>query len=475
MTVNPFAVYCWVSVNFVKNDSNRTQHFSEIMNPTEIIRKKRSGKKLTRKEIEYFINGYLAENIPDYQMSAFLMAVYFQNMDFDETATFTDIMLRSGVLIDLSTVPGIKVDKHSTGGVGDKVSLILAPMVAACGVPVPMISGRGLGHTGGTLDKLESIPGFRTNLSIDEYRDVINKIGLVMIGQTKEIAPADKRMYALRDVTGTVESIPLIAGSIMSKKLAEGIDALVLDVKVGKGAFMTSEANAIMLAKTLIAVGEKFGKRTIGFLTDMNQPLGYAVGNWLEVVECIECLRGKNVTDLMEVTYVLGGAMVMAAGKVSTVEEGIAQCRHALDTGLAWKKFLELVKIQGGDVSYVECPGKYPRSKYTAEIYAASGGAIEFIDALEVGFVGIMLGAGRMKVDDIIDPKAGIVFNKKVGATVTKGEVIATIFTDDQNIVGLAADRLGQAISITREPVTVQPLVRALIDNSGVSAWQGTV
>jgi pyrimidine-nucleoside phosphorylase len=443
------------------------------MNPTEIIRKKRNGMRLTRKEIEFFIHGYLSGVVSEYQMSAFLMAVYFQNMDFDETATFTDIMLHSGVVIDLSAVPGIKVDKHSTGGVGDKVSLILAPMVAACGVPVPMISGRGLGHTGGTLDKLESIPGFRTDLSIEEYRKVIEKIGLVMIGQTKEIAPADKRMYALRDVTGTVESVPLIAGSIMSKKLAEGIDALVLDVKVGRGAFMASESDATALAKTLIAVGEKFGKRTIGFLTDMSQPLGFAVGNWLEVVECIDCLKGKNVADLMEVTYVLGGAMVMAGGKAATVDDGIEQCRSAIETGRAWKKFLDVVKVQQGDVSYIEHPEKYAQSKHSIDVLAMSDGTIESIDALEVGFIGIMLGAGRMKVEDVIDPKAGIIFDKKVGDAVMKGDVIAKVFTDDEDVVRPAVNRLEQAIGISKEPVIVPPLIRAYIDVNGVSAWHG--
>src|SRR5689334_8617541 len=285
------------------------------MNPTELIRTKRNGGALGRPEMEFLIRGYLAGSIPDYQMSAWLMAVYFRGMTPEETGIFTDIMLHSGITVDLAAIPGIKVDKHSTGGDGDKVSLILAPMVAACGVPVPMISGRGLGHTGGTLDKLEAIPGFRTGLSLDEYRAVIAATGVVLAGQTAEIAPADRRMYALRDVTGTVESIPLIAGSIMSKKLAEGIDALVLDIKTGRGAFMQSEEDAIALARTLIAVGTSFGKRTIGFLTDMNQPLGNAVGNWLEVAECAACLRGAEVPDLMEVTLVLGGAMVMLGGK----------------------------------------------------------------------------------------------------------------------------------------------------------------
>jgi pyrimidine-nucleoside phosphorylase len=445
------------------------------MNPTEIIRKKRSGDKLNRTEIEFFIQGYINDKVADYQMSAFLMAVYFQKMDFEETTTFTDIMLNSGVVVDLSEIPGIKVDKHSTGGVGDKVSLILAPMVAACGVPVPMISGRGLGHTGGTLDKLESIPGFRTDLSLDEYKKVIAEIGIVMIGQTAEIAPADKKMYALRDVTGTVESIPLISGSIMSKKLAEGIDALVLDVKTGRGAFMQSEADAIELAKTLIAVGNKFGKKTIGFLTDMSQPLGYAVGNWLEVVECIECMQGKNVPDLMEVTYVLGGAMVMLGGKAGTIEEGISKCKDILQAGKAMDKFNELVRRQGGDISFITNPEKYPKSKYTIGVKSTSKGYIHNIDALEVGFIGIMLGAGRMKVDDIIDPKAGIRLMKKVGDSVKADDTLAIIQTDKKEILETAANRLEKAICVATEPCAPSPLIRAMINEKGVFPWHGCV
>ena len=444
----------------------------DIMIPVEIIRKKRRGGKLTRDEMQSFINGYLHGDIPDYQMSALLMAVYFQKMDFEETTTFTDIMLRSGVIVNLASVPGIKVDKHSTGGVGGKVSLILAPMVAACGVPVPMISGRGLGHTGGTLDKLESIPGFRTNLSLEEYTSVISSIGVVMIGQTEQIAPADKKMYALRDVTGTVESIPLIAGSIMSKKIAEGIDALVLDIKTGRGAFMQSEEDAIELAKTLIAVGEKFGKRTIGFLTDMNQPLGNTVGNWLEVVECIECMQGSDVPDLMEVTYVLGGAMVMLGGKAPSMKEGIAQCRNAILSGNAFRKFKELVKRQGGDVSFIDHPEKYPASKYRVEIKSASSGDIDNIDALEIGFSGIMIGAGRMKVDDPIDPKAGIMFKKKVGDSVNAGDILAVLCTDNQSVLETTVHRVERAFSIATEPSTLPPLIRAMIDKQGVHPWQ---
>ena len=445
------------------------------MNPTEIIRKKRSGAKLNRTEIDFFIHGYINGKVPDYQMSAFLMAVFFQKMDFEETTILTDIMLHSGIVIDLSKIPGIKVDKHSTGGVGDKVSLILAPMVAACGVPVPMISGRGLGHTGGTLDKLESIPGFRTDLSLDEYKNVIAEIGLVMIGQTNEIAPADKKMYALRDVTGTVESIPLISGSIMSKKLAEGIDALVLDIKTGRGAFMQSEADAVDLAKTLIAVGNKFGKKTIGFLTDMSQPLGYAVGNWLEVVECIECMQGKNVPDLMEVTYVLGGAMVMLGGKAVSIEEGISKCKNVLQTGKAMDKFKELVRRQGGDVSFITNPGKYPKSKYAIEVKSTSKGYVHNIDALEVGFIGIMLGAGRMKVDDIIDPKAGIRLMKKVGDSVKAGDTLAIMQTDNQEILETAAHRLEKAICVATAPCAPSPLIRAMINEEGIFPWHGLV
>jgi len=443
------------------------------MNPAEIIRKKREGGKLNREEIGFLVNGYVAGTIPDYQMSAFMMSVYFRSMDFKETATLTDIMLHSGVVVDLSHIPGVKVDKHSTGGVGDKVSLILAPMVASCGVPVPMISGRGLGHTGGTLDKLESIPGFRTSLSLKEYQSVIEEIGTVMIGQTAEIAPADKKMYALRDVTGTVESIPLIAGSIMSKKLAEGIDSLVLDVKTGRGAFMQSEERAIELAHTLIEIGKRFGKKTIGFLTDMNQPLGCAVGNWLEVTECIDCLHGKDDSDLMEVTYVLGGTMLMLGKKVKTIEDGITRCKEAIRSGKAYEKFLQLVKRQGGDLSFIEHPERYPKSKYTAEIRSFSSGDLDNIDALEVGLVSVLIGAGRRKVEEAIDPKAGIILKKKVGDAVSHGDVLAVLHTDSKDVLETAAHRLGGAFAVATEPSIGQPLIKKMIDENGAHPWRG--
>ncbi|MBI3788111.1 MAG: thymidine phosphorylase, partial [Ignavibacteriales bacterium] len=349
------------------------------MNTVELIRKKRDGFPLTEEEFRWMISGYVQGVIPDYQMSSFLMACYFRGMNEEETLTFTRLMLHSGEMVDLSEIPGVKVDKHSTGGVGDKVSLILAPIVAACGVPVPMISGRGLGHTGGTLDKLESIPNFRTNLSIPEYKKVINEIGLVMIGQTAEIAPADKKMYALRDVTATVECIPLISGSIMSKKLAEGIDALVLDVKTGRGAFMQTYERSLELAQTLTRIGNGFGKETVAFITDMSQPLGIAIGNWLEVVESVECLRGARgnfdlSSDLMEVTFVLAGAMLMLGKRTKNIDEGIILAKQSVKDGSAYKKFLDLVRVQGGDVSAIENLERYPLSKHSIEVKASEDG-----------------------------------------------------------------------------------------------------
>ncbi|MCI0706751.1 MAG: thymidine phosphorylase, partial [Ignavibacteriae bacterium] len=400
------------------------------MNVVELIRKKREGLALTEEEMLFLISGYVEGRVPDYQMSAFLMAVYYKGMSDEETATFTELMMRSGEVVDLSEIPGVKVDKHSTGGVGDKVSLILAPIVAACGVPVPMISGRGLGHTGGTLDKLESIPGFKTNLSIEEYKRVIKAAGLVMIGQTKEIAPADKKIYALRDVTATVECIPLISASIMSKKLAEGIDALVLDVKTGSGAFMREYDKALSLAKTLVSIGTVSGKETVAFITEMSQPLGSTIGNWLEVVESVECLRGARGTndlssDLMEVTHLLSGAMLMLGKKSRTLEEGITQSKESIASGAAYRKFLKLVKIQGGDTHPLEHLERYPLSKHTIEVKAPDSGYIATIDSLELGMTAIALGAGRQTIDDIIDHKAGIILKKKVGDRVEPGDALA--------------------------------------------------
>jgi pyrimidine-nucleoside phosphorylase len=441
------------------------------MNAVELIRTKRNGGSLTREELTAFITAYVNGEVPDYQMSAFLMAVYFRGMDEGETSAFTDVMLHSGEVIDLSAIPGKKVDKHSTGGVGDKVSLILAPMVAACGVPVPMISGRGLGHTGGTLDKLESIPGFTTTLSIDDYRRVIADLGLVLIGQTSEIAPADKRMYALRDVTATVESIPLIAGSIMSKKLAEGIDALVLDVKTGDGAFMKSDDESVALARALVSIGTSAGKETLAFITSMDQPLGHAIGNWCEVVESVECLRGKKVPDLMEVAEVLGGAMVVAGGKAASIEEGIRMCRSAIWSGRAYEKFLAIVARQGGDISYIKDPARYPAASQIVHVKATVSGVVTRFDTMRLGVLAVELGAGRQRVDDVVDPTAGIIVYKKLGERVTAGESVAEIRTNRSALVADAVRRARDAIHIGAGHPVLRPTILAMVDRTGVHPW----
>ena len=448
------------------------------MNIAELIRKKREGKDLTEGEFQFLISGYVDGKVPDYQMSAFLMACYFQGMSNEETVVFTKLMLQSGHIVDLSSIPGVKVDKHSTGGVGDKVSLILAPIVASCGVPVPMISGRGLGHTGGTLDKLESIPGFRTSLSIADYKDVIRNIGVVMIGQTKEIAPADKKMYALRDVTATVECIPLIAGSIMSKKLAEGIDALVLDVKTGRGAFMQTHDRARQLAQTLVKIGTQFGKETLGFITDMNQPLGTSIGNWLEVVESVECLRnirGANdsSSDLMEVTHVLSGAMIMLGRKARTIAEGVKKSREAVRNGQAYKKFLELVEAHGGDVATVQnFENRKWKPAFSVEVRSTKSGYVAEIDSLELGLTSITLGAGREKIEDVIDPMAGIRLCQKVGSKVASGDVLAEFFTNRESAVEPARRRIGNAFRVSPRRPAKKPLILDIVDRNGVRKWK---
>jgi len=446
------------------------------LNVVELIRKKREGGSLSEEEFRFLMSGYIQGDVPDYQMSAFLMACYFREMSREETLTFTRLMLHSGEVVDLSEIPGIKVDKHSTGGVGDKTSLILAPMVAACGVPVPMISGRGLGHTGGTLDKLESIPGFRTDLTISEYKRVIRDVGLVMIGQTKEIAPADKKIYALRDVTATVDCIPLIAGSIMSKKLAEGIDALVLDVKTGRGAFMRTHDRSMELAKTLVEIGNGFGKETIGFITNMNQPLGVAIGNWLEVVEAVACLRGAignndASADLMEVTYVLSGAMVHLGKKAKSIEEGIEKCRKSIVDGSAYRKLLDLIHAQGGDVRTIENLEHYPLPKFALEIKSGEHGFIDEIDSFELGMTNISLGAGREKIDDIIDMKAGIILKKKVGEAVDIGDSLAVFYTDREDVLSAARRRILKAFRFTPTQPECQPMILDIIDRNGVRKW----
>ncbi|MEK7818425.1 MAG: thymidine phosphorylase [Bacteroidota bacterium] len=434
------------------------------MNASILIKKKRDGFSLSNAEWKFLLEGYIKNEIPDYQISALLMATYFRSMSNDEMFSFTDLMLNSGSVLNLSNINGIKVDKHSTGGVGDKISLLLAPIVAACGVFVPMISGRGLGHTGGTLDKLEAIPGFRTNLSIEEYKNVLEKVGVVLIGQTSEIAPADKKLYSLRDVTATVECIPLIAGSIMSKKLAEGMDALVLDVKVGSGAFMKNYDDAKLLAQTLVAVGKKYNKKTIAFLTNMNEPIGNMIGNWFEIVESVLCLKGKIVPDVLELTLTLGGMMVFLGGKAKNFEEGKLLCQNVIDNGKAYQKFLEIVEAQGGDVNSIENLNEYPKSKFSAMVTANGDGFISKIESLEIGYASLLLGAGRATIEDKIDPKAGIILMKKVGDKVIKGEYIATIFTDKENILEEVKIKIQNAYTVSVSPPEKEKLILEIIE-----------
>ena len=433
------------------------------MNAVELIRKKRNGLVLTEVEIEFLISGLTEGRIPDYQFSAFLMAVFLKGMNKKETALLTKSMLYSGVVLDLSSIPGYKVDKHSTGGVGDKTSLILAPIVAAAGLKVPMISGRGLGHSGGTLDKLESIPGFRTNLNLDEYKTVLQKCGAVLIGQTKEIAPADKIIYSLRDVTATVESIPLITGSIMSKKLAEGIDGLVLDIKTGSGAFMRKEKDAKALAKSLINTAKEFNKKVIGFITDMNQPLGNYIGNWLEVYESVKVLKGEKVNDLLEVTLNLSGAMIYLGGKAKSIKEGIKISQEMIDNGNAYRKFLEIVELQGGDISYLTDLEKYPKSNFAEKVIAEKNGFVQVINNYEIGMASVELGAGRLTVTDKIDPKAGIIFYPKIGSKIKKGDVIAEIFTDKIDMVESVKQTLIESIKLTSKKVRKVKLIKDII------------
>jgi pyrimidine-nucleoside phosphorylase len=433
------------------------------MNTVELIKKKREKQQLTDEEIDFLVQNYSKGKIPDYQFSAFLMASFLNGLNKKETAALTKSMLYSGKVIDLSKIEGVKVDKHSTGGVGDKTSLILAPIAAAAGVKVPMISGRGLGHTGGTLDKLESIRGFDVNLNLSQYKSVLKKCGAVLIGQTKDIAPADKLIYGLRDVTATVESIPLITASIMSKKLAEGIDGLVLDVKTGSGAFMKNLSDSKALANSLINTAKSFNKKVIAFITDMNQPLGNYIGNWFEVYESIKVLQGEYVEDLCEVTFNLSGAMIYLGGKAKSINEGIEISKEMITSGKAFDKFVEITKLQNGDVSLLKNPDKYKKSKYSEKIYAEKSGYIKAIDNYQIGMASLELGAGRLTKEDKIDPKAGIVFNSKIGNKINKGNVIAEIFTDDKTSIDKVKERILSAVEFSKEKVNAPKLIKAVL------------
>ena len=433
------------------------------MNTVELIKKKREKGELSNTEIDFLVQNYSKGKIPDYQFSAFLMAAFLNGLSKDETASLTKSMLYSGKVIDLSKIAGVKVDKHSTGGVGDKTSLILAPIVAAAGVKVPMISGRGLGHTGGTLDKLEAINGFDVNLKLSKYKSVIKKCGAVLIGQTKDIAPADKLIYGLRDVTATVESIPLITASIMSKKLAEGIDGLVLDVKTGSGAFMKKLSDSKALANSLIDTAKAFDKKVIAFITDMNQPLGNYIGNWFEVYESIKVLQGEHVEDLCEVTFNLSGAMIYLGGKANSIDEGIEISRELIRDGKAFDKFIEIVKLQKGNVSLIKNPEKYKKSKYIEEVTAENTGYLSSIDNYQIGMASLELGAGRLTKEHKIDPKAGIIFNSKIGNKINKGDVIAMIHTDNKKVIDKVKQRITSAMEFKKSKIKPPKLIREIL------------
>ncbi|MBL8605619.1 MAG: thymidine phosphorylase [Myxococcales bacterium] len=414
----------------------------------EMIADKRNGLALSADDIASLIAGFTADSVPDYQMAAFAMAVYFRGMTRDETVALTLAMRDSGLVVNLDDVPGKKVDKHSTGGVGDKVSLALAPMVAACGVPVPMVSGRGLGHTGGTLDKLEAIPGFSVSLPIARYRELVREVGTCMIGQTAEIAPADKRFYALRDVTATVESVPLIVASILSKKLAEGIDGLVLDVKFGSGAFMREVDDARTLATALVEVARGAGKACVAWLTRMDRPLGRAVGNALETLEAFELLHGRGPADLAEVTYQLGATMLVLGGVARDEDDARAQLVEAVRSGRAAEVARKMIAAQGGDPRAVDDPSRFAKAAMTVALRATRAGFVSAIDTRKVGVAAVVLGAGRMRTDDVIDPAVGFVFERNVGDRVAVGDVLVTLHVQHQAQADEALARLAEAITV---------------------------
>jgi len=404
------------------------------MRMVDLIVKKRNGIELSDEEIRFWINGYTHNEIPDYQTSAMTMAIIFKGMSKREIATLTDAMLHSGDIINLDKISGITVDKHSTGGVGDKTSLVLGPMVAACGGVVAKMSGRGLGHTGGTLDKLESIPGMKTNLSIDEFVSQVNKIGIAITGQTGTLVPADKKMYALRDVTGTVESIPLIAASVMSKKLASGTSGILLDVTVGNGAFMKDMDQARELAKTMVEIGTHLGKNTKAVISNMSEPLGFAIGNSLEVIEAINALRGNGPKDLMDLCYTCGSILLEQAKLFSDRESAREALKESVVNGNAFKKFLQMVEQQGGDIEYILHPEKFTKAKYQIEVKARESGYVEKMNAFSLGECSMKLGGGRATTDDLIDMTAGIILKKKVGDYVEMGETVAIAFTNKENV-----------------------------------------
>ena len=429
----------------------------------DLIMKKRNGGELTREEIHFFIENYCSGEIPDYQVSALMMAIYFQKMTKAETYELTMAMAHSGDMLDLSDIRGIKVDKHSTGGVGDKTSLALTPMVAARGIPVAKMGGRGLGHTGGTIDKLECFPGFTTGLTTQQFIKNVNEIGIAIMGQTADLAPADKKLYALRDVTATVDNLSLIASSIMSKKLAAGADAIVLDVKTGSGAFMKEEADAFALAQEMVEIGNRAGRTMTAVISDMDQPLGRAVGNALEVKEAIDTLRGRGPEDFTELVMTLGAQMLLAGGKAVDEEEARHKLRGVIEDGSALKKLAEFVKAQGGDPEAVYDTEQLPKADHITPICAAESGYLHHIQCDEVGVCSLLLGGGRETKDSEIDLSVGIVLEKKVGDYVKEGEVLAWLHSNDKEKERQAGERFLRAVTIAPQPIPGKPLIKGIL------------
>ena len=430
----------------------------------DIIEKKRNGEKLSRDEIEFFISGYTAGDIPDYQVSALLMAVYFQGLDREETFWLTDAMKRSGDVADLTAIPGIKVDKHSTGGVGDKTTLIVAPLCAACGVPVAKMSGRGLGFTGGTVDKMEAIPGFKTALEQTEFENIVKDTGMSVIGQSAHIAAADKKLYALRDVTATVENIGLITSSIMSKKLASGSDAIVLDVKTGRGAFMKTQEDARQLAEWMVDIGKRSGKKMAAFITDMEQPLGNGVGNAIEVQEAIDTLKGRGPADITELSRQLAGYMIYIGGKAASHEEGVKMADRCIRDGSGLKQFRAFVQAQGGNPDITEDSSLFPQASCVLELRASGSGYVSALDAETVGKSSQLSGAGRAKKEDPVDLAAGIILNKKVGDAVKPGDLLATLYANDGEKARAALQVLESAYGFSEQPPEKRPLIFDIIE-----------
>lgn len=439
------------------------------MRPQDVIRKKRDGQSLTREEINFFIDGVTNETVADYQISALLMAVYLNGMDQEEQQALTEAMLNSGNILDFSDIPKPKADKHSTGGVGDKTSLIIAPLVAACGVCVPMISGRGLGHTGGTLDKLESIPGYRVNLSADEFKHVLETVGYAMAGQTAQLAPADKKMYALRDATSTVEAIPLIVASIISKKGAAGLEAMVIDVKVGNGAFMREEARAKELAHALVSTGNSCGIQTRALLTDMNQPLGEAVGNSIEVVECIDILRGDvkpGAKPTLDLSLELCAHMLLLAKVASTIEAARDQLQRVLDSGAALECLRRNIEAQGGEPRVCDDPRKFlPLVEQSVKVESPRSGFITNIETTEIGHAIASIGGGRVRIEDVIDPTVGFVTEVKLGDRVKTGDTIGVVYCSDSAKASEAAQRIQSSYTVSEEsPNNIPELLKEVIN-----------